>query len=149
VRFAIVAALVATAAMTWMRRHLVRVVVDGPSMEPAFSSGSRLLIRRVMPGAGPVHMIRAGVVVVLEAPAVGAPAGARVATGRWVVKRVAAVPGDPLPSAVAVAIGAPSGSRVPTGHLAVLGDNPHASVDSRHYGPVPLERVLGVALTRR
>jgi signal peptidase I len=139
----IVAALVAALGVAWTRRHLVRVNVEGPSMEPTLRSGSRLLIRRVRANA-----IRTGAIVVLEAPAVGTPAAARARTGRWVVKRVAAVPGDPLPPVVAAAIRTPAGTRVPTGNLAVLGDNPDSSIDSRHYGLVSTNRVLGVALRR-
>jgi signal peptidase I len=35
---------------------------------------------------------------------------------------------------------------VPAGTLVVLGDNPHASMDSRFFGPVPADRLLGVVL---
>ncbi len=138
---AVTAAFAAAAALVWARRRLVRVTVDGPSMEPTFSSGSRLLVRRVRPDA-----VRRGAVVVLATPVVHGGATVSVPTGRWVVKRVAAVPGDPLPPVVAVSMGAPPGSRVPPGRLAVLGDNPRRSVDSRDYGLVPLDGVLGVAV---
>jgi len=131
---------VAVAVVIWTRSTLLRITVDGHSMEPTLGHGRRVLFRRTGPAA-----VRAGAVVILELPAIGAPDGA---PGRWIVKRVAAGPGEPLPPAVAAAPGAPPDGRVPAGHIAVLGDNPDASVDSRHYGPVPLDRVLGVAVGR-
>lgn len=137
---ALVVVLVTVAVVTCVRRTMMRVVIEGPSMLPTLDDGSRVLVRRIGPA------VRVGAVVVLETPAIGAPTAA---TGRWVVKRVAAVPGDPLPPAVAAATGAPAGSRVPPGHVAVLGDNPDESIDSRHYGPVALTRVLGVAVGHR
>jgi signal peptidase I len=48
----------------------------------------------------------------------------------WVVKRAAAVPGDDLPA----------------GQLTVLGDNPAHSYDSRHFGAISMDRVLGVVV---
>jgi signal peptidase I len=58
-----------------------------------------------------------------------------------VVKRVAAVPGDPVPAGIAV-----PDARVPAGQLILLGDNPAESADSRQYGYAPEDEVIGVVL---
>lgn len=51
---------------------------------------------------------------------------------------------------IAPAPGSPSSSRlsfyVPPGEAFLAGDNPEASYDSRHYGPVPIENIVGKVL---
>ncbi|WP_439677547.1 S26 family signal peptidase [Embleya sp. MST-111070] len=44
--------------------------------------------------------------------------------------------GGPRPSGA-------DGEHPPPAHLFLLGDNPECSVDSRHYGSVPADRILG------
>jgi signal peptidase I len=105
--------------------------------------GDRVLVRRV---AGETR--RHGEVVVVEEPGPcwpGDPTGAR--SSRWVVKRVAAVPGDPEPPFLPAWARRPSGIVAP-GYLVLLGDNAELSRDSRHFGAVRADRVLGVALRR-
>ncbi|NUS17219.1 MAG: hypothetical protein HOY69_38460 [Streptomyces sp.] len=124
-----------------LRRMFAVVVVVGPSMEPAFHAGDRLLVRR----AG-LSRVRVGDVVVVRTPRwlrfgpSPLPPG-----GAWMVKRAAALPGDPLPASVA---GTVPRERVAPGTVVVLGDNTAASVDSRHCGPVPGDGLLGVVLRR-
>ncbi|MEU4535715.1 S26 family signal peptidase [Streptosporangium sp. NPDC023825] len=57
-----------------------------------------------------------------------------------VVKRVAAVQGDPVPASVPRRAGETS---VPGGCLVLLGDNPGQSLDSRHFGYVSATDVVG------
>ncbi|MET7704650.1 S26 family signal peptidase [Micromonospora sp. NPDC005413] len=132
-------------------RRLVPVTVHGHSMYPTYTSGERIVVHRR-------RRVRVGQVVVVEQPAAGGgwaqspvigPAPARaVALRRWMIKRVAALPGDPLPpTPIPVAGGV--GAAVPSGYLVVFGDNQRASFDSRHIGLVPVERVLGVPLVNR
>ncbi|MEV4415375.1 S26 family signal peptidase [Catellatospora sp. NPDC049609] len=137
------------AVLRWGRRNLVRVTVRGRSMQPTYADGHLLLVRRVPP-----RRLAAGRVVVLERPdepdglGWSAPpcAGGAVGGRSWLVKRLAAVPGDPVPPGVA---GAGDVGTVPAGRVVVLGDNAAASMDSREIGLVPVERVLGVALRSR
>jgi signal peptidase I len=59
---------------------------------------------------------------------------------RWLVKRVVAGPGDPVPAEVRAATNT---TVVPRGAVVLLGDNAEVSYDSRQAGFFPLDRVLG------
>lgn len=140
---AAVAGVAAAGAVVALRRRFVVVDVEGNSMEPTVGFSDRLVVRRVRPA-----VLRVGDIVVFERPYRDAPDGPwawrPVGPERhWLIKRLAALPGDPAPSGVPGA-----GATVPTAAVAVLGDNRDASVDSRAFGCVPLERVLGVAVRR-
>ncbi|MEW2298789.1 S26 family signal peptidase [Streptomyces sp. NPDC006655] len=133
-------ALAVSAAMLWCRRNLVVVTVEGMSMAPTMAHGDRVLVRRRR-----LCHVRVGDVVVLEPPLTGPYRTAAQAgpDGRiWNVKRVAALPGDPLPSEI------PGDGPVGPGTLAVLGDNRLGSIDSRHRGPFSVEGLMGVVLHR-
>ncbi|MEV0977432.1 S26 family signal peptidase [Streptomyces sp. NPDC049915] len=119
-----------------LRTRLALVRVTGSSMSPAFADGDRLIVRRT-------RHVRRGDAVVFRNPM---PAVERDAHLEWLVKRVAAVPGDPVPEEVRAAVGAPPGGRVPPGSLVVRGDAPRTQ-DSRHFGYVPASTLLGVVLT--
>ncbi|MFC4912121.1 S26 family signal peptidase [Actinomadura gamaensis] len=138
-------AAVAAGAAAWTaRRRLIVVTVEGRSMAPTFLDGDRVLVRRRS-----LADVRLGDVVVLEPPSTGeylaAPPTNGPGRGRtvaWNVKRVVALPGDPVPDGVPG-----EGGTVPSGKLAVFGDNPD-SVDSRQRGLYSGERLLGVVLRR-
>ncbi|GGL37686.1 S26 family signal peptidase [Planomonospora parontospora] len=147
----------AAAVLVWVRRNLLAVRVRGGSMRPSYREGDRVLVRRVTAGR-----LRAGDVVVADAfafsgvlfgapsgrhaaPAPGADAVRGQASGPgtrtdWMIKRVAAVPGDPRPVSVPARAGE---TAVPDGCLVLLGDNADRSLDSRHFGYAPAEGVVG------
>lgn len=148
----------------WSRSRLLIVTVEGPSMLPTYDDGDRLLVRRLS-GRQP----RVGQVVLaevpwsqIEIPSIPAPdlqpsagpaqtvtplvppgAGGSVGEPLRVVKRVAAVAGEPAP--VQAGQHEPV---VPAGMVMLLGDNPSDSNDSREFGHVPAEAVVGVVVRR-
>ena len=141
----LVSALAAAAWLTWARRRLVVVVVEGSSMLPTFRPGDRVLVRRTS-----LARIRSGQVLVLRRPKTPrdppmAPAGVRLDQQPWIIKRAAALPGEPCPVDV---LPSGTGTHVPGGWLAVLGDNPASRADSREFGLVPVDSVLGTVVRR-
>ena len=96
-----------------------RVSVKGLSMAPALLPGDHLLVR-------PARTLRRGDLVVVKDPD---------AEGRWVVKRVAALPGQSVTVEGRVLQAG--------GGIVLLGDNAERSTDSRHYGAVPVDAVHG------
>ncbi len=128
----IIGAALALAAAVWLlRRNVIVVTVDGPSMQPSYRDGALVLAWRVRG-----RRLRRGQVVMLAPEHEGPPAGR---PGRlWLMKRVAALPGDPVPFL--------SGAVTPPGSIAVLGDNPEHSYDSRQEGFITLERVRAIVL---
>jgi signal peptidase I len=120
------------------RRRFVVVTVVGASMEPALRHGDRVLVRRRGPGA-----LEVGAIVVFREPdddlVPGPPAGGPSGQ-RWVIKRIAALPGGAVPDSVRPAVG--GADVVPPGMLVVLGDAARSG-DSRQWGFIPLDQTLG------
>jgi len=136
----LVLAALAVAAVRWVAGRWVAVTVTGDSMAPAFSDGDRVLIRR-----SPLERLTVGTVVVASWPALHhsyQPGPDRP----WLIKRVAALPGDLVPESVSAAAGGEI--HVPPRHLVLLGDNSEGSLDSRAFGCVPGELVLGAVVRR-
>jgi nickel-type superoxide dismutase maturation protease len=107
----------------WLARFspVSRYVVDGPSMEPTYRAGSRLLVNKIAyvrkePGVGDV--------VVLRDPEDRA---------RLLIKRIAPPP---------------NGDRPAPWRVWVLGDNAAESRDSRTFGPVDRRFIVGKAWFR-
>ena len=124
------------------------VTVRGESLLPTYRPGERLVLRRTPP-----RSLRTGQVVVLteaghSAPLSGPRAPVDGAGPYLIIKRVAALPGDPIPRDTVPALRTAPGTRVPTGHLVVLGDNADHSHDSRHSGYLTTDRLLGVVLRK-
>lgn len=96
-------------------------VVRGKSMEPTFHDGQVVLVGKGGLLFGPLE--RGDVVVFTR-------------NGELLVKRVVALPYET----------APDGTRVPANHIYVVGDNLEVSEDSRTFGPIPLNSVIGKVL---
>ncbi|MCP2342824.1 S26 family signal peptidase [Actinomadura rupiterrae] len=134
------AAAVVIGALVAARLLLSAVTVHGSSMTPTLDQGDVLLVLRHR------RRVRAGRIVVVQRPdwntgweGPPTPSGA----GGWYVKRVLAVPGDPVPDWVA----GEQPERVPPGMLVLRGDH-ERSDDSKQHGLCPSDRMYGVVLTR-
>ncbi|MFC9234377.1 S26 family signal peptidase [Streptomyces decoyicus] len=163
-------------AVAYLSRRFVSVSVSGNSMQPAYSHGDRVIVRRgVRPSRGDIVVIerpdRWGVPVPApgeahfttpyseEAPLAvrgvwpGEPVSAgfdrRITAQNWMIKRVLAMPGDPVPVGRVPILSSLPGDRVPAGKVVVVGDNASVSFDSRQVGYFPLGRVLGTVAGRR
>lgn len=128
----------------WARRRLVLVTVTGSSMEPTLVAGDRVLVHR-----RGLARIRRGQLVVLEPPLPDGfhpvdRAAAIRNRHRWNIKRVVALPGDPVPPEVTNVAGA---GQVPQGALVVFGDSA-TSTDSRQRGFYFATDLLGVVVHR-
>lgn len=139
---AVAAMALALAAVRW--RYSV-VTVRGASMAPDLVDGDRVLVRRCG-----LRGLRHGQLVIFREPKPGQRTRPAWLTGAaakntWVIKRVAALPGDPVPESVRSATG--DTDVVPPQCLVVLG-SPSFSRDSRHWGFIPARQVLGVGITR-
>ncbi|MGH3914255.1 MAG: signal peptidase I [Pseudonocardiaceae bacterium] len=119
----------------WLHRRLITVTVSGHSMTPTLLPGDRVLVRR-----RPVRQVGRADLVVFARPRTAAPA--------WMIKRVLAVPGDPVPRREVPVLWGYLEARIPANRLVVLGDNPADSYDSRDFGYLRGEKVLGVVVAR-
>jgi hypothetical protein len=115
-------------AKAWRRarRGIWRVAVAEESMAPALAAGDWLLLDPTT-----ASWPRRGSVVVFREPD----------TGILAIKRVAARPGDLVRIAAGILHLGPD-------EAWLLGDDGAVSLDSRHYGPVPLEALVGRAWFR-
>lgn len=127
--------LTALVVVGWLRRRLTVVTVSGHSMAPTLLPGDRVLVRRT-----PVLRVDRADLVVFARP--------RVAERSWMIKRVLAIPGDPVPRREVPVLWGYSETRIPPNRLVVLGDNPADSYDSRSFGYIRAEAILGVVVAR-
>ncbi|MEV4641147.1 S26 family signal peptidase [Actinoplanes sp. NPDC049548] len=125
---------VAASVALWVRTGMMVTVVRGPSMQPTYHDGDRLIALRRR-WAVP----RRGDVVVFRNPL---PAGVPGSSeGPLLIKRVGAGPHEAAPAGM-------TADRVPAGHLVMLGDNPAQSLDSRHLGFIPVDNVVATVVRR-
>jgi signal peptidase I len=139
---AVLAALTVCARM--LRRRIAIVAVTGSSMQPTLTTGDRVLVRRAT-----ISEVRRGQIIVFEKPGreglwASEPPRWPADRREWLIKRVAAIPGDQLPEELLSAAIRSFESSVPAGKLVVLGDNADRSHDSRQIGYIPAERLLGI-----
>jgi len=127
--------------------------VSSGSMAPTYRTGAEVLVTKAI--SGPLNVHR-GDVVVLRVPG----------TGDLAFKRVAGTDGDvvAVEDGALVVNGVPVRESyvdqarvdgtyfgpvvVPAGSVFVLGDNRANSIDSRDYGSVPADRLLGMVRLR-
>ena len=102
-----------------------RVRVRGWSMAPTLLAGEYILCDAV---AYRVRSPQRGDVVLVQHPS----------QDLRIIKRIAALPGDPLPDDA-------GGATVPSGHYFVLGDALDQSTDSRHFGLLPGSAIVARA----
>jgi signal peptidase I len=135
--FSVALAAATTVGVLWLRRGWAVITVEGPSMEPTFHQGDRVAVRRT-----PWFAASSGDVVVIERPEdyrTQRKRAGRIHDGRgWMIKRVGAVAGEPVPDGIPV-----PDAVVPEGKLVLLGDNADASFDSRVVGYFPADLLLG------
>lgn len=150
-KFALLIALSLASYFFFSRVIVTAVEVKGASMAPTLRSGDMLFLNRF---AAIHHVLQRGEMVVLKDPE----------TGELVVKRIVGLPGEWVQVDMGVAFVngkrlmetyLNQSSRTPTGdpgpktlvplnHYYVLGDNRNNSVDSRAFGTVPRENIIGV-----
>ncbi len=122
------------------RRAFVVVQVRGDSMVPTLKAHDRVLVSRIMS-----NRLRIGSIIVLRSPLDPLPRARwpfapPLSQTPWVIKRIAALPGDIIPARMRAATG--KAREVPPGKLLVTADNA-AGHDSRQWGFIASQLVLG------
>jgi len=122
VKFAVIALLVVLPIRMWIAQPFI---VHGSSMVPTFESGDYLIIDEITyQFRGPER----GEVIVFRYPQ---------NPSQFFIKRVAGLPGETI-----------NGTKLPQNEYYVLGDNTFASSDSRYWGPVKSNLIIGRAVLR-
>lgn len=138
-----------------MRCILIVVTVENRSMAPTLEAGDRVLMIRYWPA----RWLRKGQIVLIE-PGRGAAAGSALFAVMPYIKRIVALGGETL-TISNTNIAARNYSfnhkirhepsqqmwHIQAGHVFVQGDSPQ-SVDSRTWGSLPIQSVLGVMLMK-
>ncbi|MFD7029009.1 S26 family signal peptidase [Streptomyces sp. NPDC059917] len=117
------------------------VEVSGSSMAPDFRPGDRVLAVR----KGSWLPLRRGCAVIVDRTDPDGGPGERPPA--LFLKRLVAVPGDPVPAPFTDLPGFGPGERVPPGRFLVLGRH-HASVDSKQWGYLRRSDVRAVVIGR-
>ena len=145
----IVLALVLFVAINFLT---ARIRVDGSSMQPSFTDGDYVIVNRLAYQFGDIQR---GDVIVFPYPldeeddyikrVIGLP-GDRVAVYGGIVY----VNGEPInePYILEQPLADEAELIVPEGYVFVMGDNRNASSDSRSWGPLNIEKIIGKAVFR-
>jgi signal peptidase I len=139
IRIGLLVAVAVVAAIGAVRWCYCLVTVRGPSMEPDLADGDRLVVRRCG-----LRGLRRGRLVIFREPGLARRRSAWLmgaAQNLWVIKRVAALPGDLVPDVVRPAAG--GRTVVPARAIVALGDTT-GSRDSREWGFIPASHIFGV-----
>jgi signal peptidase I len=123
-----------------VRRAFIVVTVSGDSMLPTLKAQDRVLVSRLSR-----KRLRVGSIIVLRSPLDPLPPpkwpfAPPLSRAPWMIKRIAALPGDVIPAWMRTAT--VKAQRVPPGNLLVTADNP-AGHDSRQWGLIASHLVLG------
>ncbi|MHB9033585.1 MAG: signal peptidase I [Anaerolineae bacterium] len=126
--------------------------VEGESMLPNLHNNERLIIEKI---SYRLHPPRRGDIIVIEPPQKGTEP---------LIKRVIGLPGETIsvhdgqvfindtvlrePYLAQKTNGSMNPLLVPEGYVFVMGDNRNASNDSRAFGPVPTQDIIGKAWLR-
>lgn len=139
------------------RAFLVVVMVRDESMQPTLQEGERVLVLRHWPG----RWLHRGQIVIVWPGAFPDHGPKPLGVPEPLVERIFGLAGDTYAVYADQAdryflqtepLAAGSDWRlvqpIPDQHLFVYGDNPLASLDSRTWGPIPFESVLGVVVLK-
>lgn len=126
---------IALLALAGVRTCLIVVTIQGQSMLPALNEGDRVLALRHFMRS----WIRTGRIVLVNPSGEGWGEQARPVLQ---IKRVVALEGERAASLAGEAC------QIPPCHLFVCGDNRQHSIDSRIWGPLPLQSVIGLLLLK-
>lgn len=127
IKFTIIAILIVVPIRLWIAQPFI---VSGASMEPTFDNGDYLIVDELSYNL--LREPRKGEVIVFRYP---------LDPSKFFIKRVASLPGETIEI---------DGRKITLGEneYFVLGDNKSASSDSRIWGPVPENLIVGRTLLR-
>jgi len=133
-----------------IRKSLLIVSVKGYSMTPTLQPDDRVLIFRYLP----MKFLRKNNIVLISQKNENEGRADKFSP---CIKRITGLPGEIMPSRVENNIGNDENQFinnsdilvVPEKHFYLQGDNYEKSIDSRHWGPIPFSRFMGVVVKRK
>lgn len=127
IKFTVIAILIVVPIRLWIAQPFI---VSGASMEPTFDNGDYLIVDELSYNL--LHKPQKGEVIVFRYP---------LDPSKFFIKRIAGLPGETMEI---------NGRKIilAENEYFVLGDNKSASSDSRIWGPVPENLIVGRTLIR-